>query len=108
MDSSSNPKKRNREMVSIEQQPAMVRPRRTTVPIERLSAEENKRKHRQAHMTTSLAAAVVSSNMFTMLAFDQIQREGTGKPTAEHIRPLDFEPANGEQLLETKYVPPST
>jgi hypothetical protein len=42
-DSNSNPNKRKREIVSIEQQPAMVRPRRTSVPIERLSAEENKR-----------------------------------------------------------------
>jgi hypothetical protein len=41
-DSNSNPKKRKREMVSIAQQPAMVRSRRTTVPSERLSAEENK------------------------------------------------------------------
>ena len=50
-DSNSNLKKRKREMVSCEQQPVLVRPRRTTVPIERLSADENKRKHRQAHMT---------------------------------------------------------
>ena len=57
-DSNSNPRKLKREMVSNEQQPVMVRARRTMVPIKRLSAEENKRKHRQAHMTTVLAAAV--------------------------------------------------
>ena len=103
-DSNSNPKKRKREMVSSEQQPVTVRPRRTTVPIERLSADENKRKHRQAHMTTALAAAVASGDMFTMLAVDQIQKEGTTKPTAEHLRRPDFEPANRKQMLETKYV----
>ena len=54
-DSNSNPKKRKREMVSSEQQPVAVRPRRTTVPIERLSADGNKKKHRQAHMTMALA-----------------------------------------------------
>jgi hypothetical protein len=103
-DSNSNPKKRKRDMVSIEQQPAMVRPRRTKVPIERLSAEENNRKHRQAHMTTALAAAVASGDMFTMLAVDHIQKEGTAKPTAEHLRRPDFEPANRKQMLQTQYV----
>ena len=82
----------------------MVRPRRTTVPIERLSAEVNNRKHRQAHMTTALAAAVASGDMFTMLAVDHIQKEGTAKPTAEHLRRPDFEPANRKQMLETQYV----
>ena len=82
----------------------MVRPRRTKVPIERLSAEENNRKHRQAHMTTALAAAVASGDMFTMLAVDHIQKEGTAKPTAEHLRRPDFEPANRKQMLETQYV----
>ena len=82
----------------------MVRPRRTKVPIERLSAEENNRKHRQAHMTTALAAAVASGDMFTMLAVDHIQKEGTAKPTAEHLRRPDFEPANRKQMLKTQYV----
>jgi Reverse transcriptase (RNA-dependent DNA polymerase) len=91
-------------MVSIEQQPVMVRPRRTTAPIERLSAKKNKRKHRQAHMTTALAAAVVLGGMFTMLAVDQIQKEDTAKPTAERLRRSDFEPANRKQMLETQYV----
>ena len=82
----------------------MVRPRWTTVPIERLSAKENKRKHRQAHMTTALAAAVASGDMFTMLAVDKIQMESTAKPTAEHLRRPDFKPANRKQMLESKYV----
>jgi hypothetical protein len=69
-------------MVSIEQQPAIVSPRQTTVPIERLSAAEHKRKHRQAHMTTVLAAAAASGDVFTLLAVDQIQKESTAKPTA--------------------------
>jgi hypothetical protein len=103
-DSNFNPKKRKREMVSIEQQPAMVRPRRTTVPIERLSAEENKRKHRQAHMTTALAAAVASVDMFIISVVGHIQKEGTAKPTAEHLRRPDFNPANRKQMLETQYV----
>jgi hypothetical protein len=79
----------------------MVRPRRATVPIERLFAKENKRKHRQAHMSTALAAAVASGDMLTRLAVDQIQKEVTAKPTAEHLRRPDFEPANRKQILET-------
>ena len=102
-DGNSNPKKRKREMVSIEQQPVMVRPRRTTVPIERLSTEENKRKHCQAHMTTALVAAVASGDMFTMLAVDQIQKEGTAKPREEHLKRPDFEPANRKQTCGTRY-----
>ena len=52
-------------------------------------------------MTTALAAAVASGDMFTMLAVDHIQKEGTAKPTAEHLRRPDFEPANRKQMLET-------
>ena len=51
-----------------------------------------------------LAAAVASGDMFTMLAVDHIQKEGTAKPTAEHLRRPDFEPANRKQMLETQYV----
>ena len=69
-----------------------------------MSADENKRKHSQAHMTTALAAAVASGDMFTMLAVAQIQKEGTAKPTADHLRRPDFEPANRKQMLETKYA----
>ena len=72
--------------------------------LERLSAEENKRKHRQAHMTTALAAAVASGDMFTIMAVDKIQKESTAKPTAEHLRRPDFKQANRKQMLETKYV----
>jgi hypothetical protein len=48
-----------------------------------LRAEENKRKHRQAHMTTALAAAVASGNMFTTLEVDQIQ--GIAQPNLQQI-----------------------
>ena len=54
-------------------------------------------------MTTALAAAVASGDMFTMLAVDQIQKESTAKPTAEYLRRPDLEPANRKQMLETKY-----
>jgi hypothetical protein len=60
-DRNPNPKKRKREMISIKQQPAMVR--KTMVPIERLGSKENKRKRRQAHMTTALAEEVASGDM---------------------------------------------
>ena len=65
-----------------------------------MSADENKRKHRQAHMTTALAAAVASGDMLTIKAVDQIQKEGTAKPTAEHLRRPDFEPVNRKQMLK--------
>ena len=40
-------------------------------------------------MTTALAAAVSSGDMFTNLAVDQIQKEGTTKPRAEHMQRED-------------------
>ena len=55
-------------------------------------------------MTTALAEAVASGDMFTMLAVDQIQKKSTAKPTAEHLRRPDFKPANRKQMLEIKYV----
>ena len=67
------------------------RPRRQIKPIERLSAGTKDSSHRQAHMTTALAAAVSSGDMFTNLAVDQIQKEGTTKPRAEHIQREDFD-----------------
>jgi hypothetical protein len=69
-----------------------------------LSAEEKKRKHCQAHMTTALASVVASGDMFTMLTVDQIQKEGTAKPMTEHLRRSDFEPANRKKMFESKYV----
>jgi hypothetical protein len=96
-DSNSNPKKRKKEVVCIEHQSAMVRPRWNTVPIKRLSAEENKINHSQAHMITALAAAAAaaaSGDMSSMLAVDQIQKKSTATPTAEYLRRLVYTPAN--------------
>jgi hypothetical protein len=50
-------------------------------------------------MITALAAAVASGDMFTMLAIDQIQKKGTAKPTAEHLRRPYFKPVNRKQML---------
>ena len=47
-------------------------------------------------MTTALAAAVSSGNMFTNMAVDRIQKEGITKPRAEHMQREDFEPPTRE------------
>ena len=79
------------------------RPRRHIKPIERLSAETKDSLHRQAHMTTALAAAVSSGDMFTNLAVDQIQKEGTTKPRAEHMQREDFEPPTREFMQQCAF-----
>jgi hypothetical protein len=57
----------------------------------------------QAHMTTALAAAVSSSDIFTTLAVDQIQKKKTIKPREEHIQRDDFEPPNREYMQQCSY-----
>ena len=47
-------------------------------------------------MTTALAAAVSSDDMFTNLAVDQIHKEATTKPRAEHIFINELERARSE------------
>ena len=79
------------------------RPRRQIKPIERLSAGTKDSSHRQAHMTTALAAAVSSGDMFTNLAVDQIQKEGTTKPRAEHMQREDFEPPTREYMQQCAF-----
>ena len=79
------------------------RPRRQTKPIERLSPGTKDSLHRQAHMTTALVAAVSSGDMFTNLAVDQIHKEATTKPRAEHVQQEDFEPPNREFTQQCAY-----
>jgi hypothetical protein len=43
--------------------------------------------------------------MITMLAINQIQKECTAKPTAEHLRRPALEPAKRKLMLEIKTVP---
>ena len=76
---------RKRKRREHTQEPLTDRPRRQIKPIDRLSAGTKDSSHRQAHMTTALAAAVSSGDMFTNLAVDQIQKKGTTKPRAEHV-----------------------
>ena len=76
------------------------RPRRYIKPIERLSAGTKSNQHRQAHMTTALAAAVLSGDMFTTLAVDEIHKESTTKQRAEHMLREDFEPPNREYMQQ--------
>ena len=59
---------------------------RNIKPIERLSAGTKDSSHRQVHMTTALAAAVSSGNMFTNLAVDQNHKIATTKPRAKHMQ----------------------
>ena len=59
------------------------RPRRQIKPIERLSAGTKDSSHRQAHMTTALAAAVSSGDMFTNLAVDQIHKKANSRNPCE-------------------------
>ena len=73
-ESTTSRKRKRRE--PIEEQ-LTDRPRRQIKPIDRLSAGTKDSLHRQAHVTTALAAAVSSGDMFTNLAVDQIQKEGT-------------------------------
>jgi hypothetical protein len=65
---STKTRKRKRRQPMQEQ--LTEKPRRQTNPIERLSAGSKDSSHRQAHMTTALAAAVSSGDMFTNLAVD--------------------------------------
>ena len=79
------------------------RPRRNVQPIQRLSEGTKASSHRQAHMTTALAAAVSSGNMFTNLAVDQIQKETTTKQRAEHMQREDFEPPTREFMQQCAF-----
>ena len=80
----------------------MVRPRRTTVPVDRLAVGRSTESNHQAHLIRALAAAVASGDMFTMSAVDQIRNEGTAKPTKIYLLRPDFKPANRNQMLECK------
>jgi hypothetical protein len=51
-------------------------------------------------MTTTLAAAVSSGDMFTNLAVDQIHKESTTKPRLEHMQREDFEPPTREYMQQ--------
>jgi hypothetical protein len=51
-------------------------------------------------MTTVLAAAVSAGDMLTTLAIDQIHKESTTKPRAEHMLREDFEPPNREYMQQ--------
>ena len=79
------------------------RPKRNIQPIDRLSAGTKDSLHRQAHMTTALAAAVSSGDMFTNLAVDQIHKELTTKPRSEHMQREDFEPPTREYMQQCAY-----
>ena len=68
----SKTRKQKSEMIGAIQPPTVVRPRRTTVPVNRVTVNRSTESIHQAHMTTALAAAVASGTMFTMLAVDQI------------------------------------
>jgi hypothetical protein len=92
---STKTRKRKRRQPTQEQ--LTDRPRRQVNPIERLSAGSKDSSHLQAHMTTALAAAVSSGDMFTNLAVDQIHKESTTKPRSEHMQREDFE----HQLVST-------
>jgi hypothetical protein len=59
--------------------------------------------HRQAHMTTALAAAVLSGDMFTNLAVDQIHKVETTKQRAEHMQRKDFKPPTREYMQQCAY-----
>ena len=98
---STKTRKRKRRQSTHEQ--LTDRPRRQTNPIDRLSAGSKDSSHRQAHMTTALAAAVSSGDMFTNLAVDQIQKEATTKPRAEHMQREDFEPPTREYMQQCAY-----
>ena len=51
-------------------------------------------------MTTALAEAVSSGDMFTNLAVDQIHKEETTKPREEHMQREDFEPPTRELMQQ--------
>jgi hypothetical protein len=51
-------------------------------------------------MTTAIAAAVASGDMLTMSVVDQILKEITAKPTAEHLRRPNFKTANRKQMFD--------
>ena len=79
------------------------RPKRQIKPIERLSAGTKDSSHRQAHMTTALAAAVSSADMFTNLAVDQIHKEATTKPRAENMQRENIEPPTREFMQQCAF-----
>jgi len=54
-------------------------------------------------MTTALAAAVSSGDMFTNLAVDQIHKESTTKPRSERMQREDFEPPTREYMQQCAY-----
>jgi len=98
---STKTRKRKRHQTTQEQ--LTDRPRRQTNPIDRLSAGSKDSSHRQAHMTTALAAAASSGDMFTNLAVDQIHKESTTKPRVEHMQREDFEPPTREYMQQCAY-----
>ena len=98
---STKTRKRKRHQSTNEQ--ITDRPRRQTNPIDRLSAGSKDSSHRQAHMTTALAAAVSSGDMFTNLAVDQINKESTTKPRSEHMQREDFEPPTRGYMQQCAY-----
>jgi hypothetical protein len=56
----SKARKRKSEVVGTIQPPTVVRPQRSTVPVDRLTVGRSTESNRQAHMTTALAVAVES------------------------------------------------
>ena len=54
-------------------------------------------------MTTALAAAVSSGDMFTNLAVDQIYKEATTKPGVEHMQREDFESPTREFMQQCAF-----
>jgi hypothetical protein len=54
-------------------------------------------------MTTVLAAAVSSGDMFTNLAVDQIHKEATTKTREDIMQREDFEPPTRENMQQCAY-----